>query len=788
MNPRRRIILYLLVIAGLFECGRAPAQAEVEGLCGTKPGLDQLLREVHERNVAARAKSGSGVSSLAGGLGDRIQSNLLVLEDDGDLVVGNVTDTLEIVGRAVALAGDRFDFITILTAGSFPGNISPESGFAFFDHVNNDVSGIGLPAINDPALTVLRGFVNMNDLDEYPGGPTATLAGFNGVVSGIEVLGQEAGHWAEAYISASGAQLLGRDAAHWNFYMNTYGSVMEGNLWVDNGDGTFTTAPVAQQFDAYSDLDLYLWGLLPAGGVTQPVFVITNPTVNPGQGRFSFPQGGFTTGGTRTNIPMSDILSVNGSRNPSYPAAPDKFTMAFVLVVPFGQQPTASDLMLATQFRATWEDWFHTATRGRGSFTTTIPDIPVTGDFSANPRAGGPAPLTVQFDSRLSGTVSGVLWDFGDGTTSTEPNPSHTYQSNRLFTVRLRIDGVAGPVFVEKTGFIAVGNFSPILVDDFEAPGGWTTDPLDTATGGWWERGDPAGTITTGMPVQPEDDHTPAPGTLCYVTGAAAGASPGANDVDGGVTRLLSPLFSLVGMENAWLGFAYWYTNDLGTAPASDQFLVELSNDAGANWSPVESIGSSLSRWRPSQVRLGGVLPASSQMQVRFTAADLGANSLVEAAVDDIAIIALPLSDQDLDGVTDGVDNCRGSFNPGQLDSDSDGPGDACDCAPTNPAISARPGEVPVLNLGGTSQLAWSAISQASGYDLYRGLVGSTQSGYYTHTCLATDIPNTFFGDPASPPAGSSYYYLVAGRNCFGQGTTGADSKGTTRPVTSPCL
>ena len=763
MKPACRILLTALMVLGPIDATRAPAHAATTDLCGTKPGLGQLLKEIHSRNVASRAKTDSGTLQLQGGLGDRIQSNLLLLEDDGDLVVGGVTDTLEILSRALALGGDRFDFITILTAGSFPGNISPEAGFAFFEPVNNDTTGIGLPLLQDPALTVLRGFMNMNDLDEYPGGPTATLAGFNGVVSGIEVLGQEAGHWAEAYVTASAAQTLGRDAAHWNFYMNTQGSVMEGNRWLDNGDGTFTTAPASQQFDGYSDLDLYLWGLLPPAGITEPIFVITNPTSNPGQGRFSFPLGGFTTGGTRTNVPMADILAVNGSRDPAFPAAPDEFTMAFVLVVPFGQQPTSTDLLLATQFRTEWENWFATATGGRGSFTTTIPDIPVTGDLSANPRAGGPAPLTVQFSSRLAGTVTGVLWDFGDGATSTEPNPAHTYQSNRLFSVSLRVDGFAGPVLIEKTGYIAVGNFMPVLVDDFELASGWTLDPLDTVTGGLWERADPVGTYASGMPVQPEDDHTPAPGTLCFVTGAAAGASPGANDMDGGVTSLLSPLFSLVGMENAWLEFSYWYTNDLGSAPGSDLFHVELSNDAGATWAPVQIIASSLSRWRLSQVRLGGLLPATSQMQVRFTAGDLGANSLVEAAIDDIAIVALPLADQDLDGVTDGADNCRGIFNPGQEDADLDGPGDLCDCEPADPGISARPGEVPLLDFTGPSQIRWSAIAQAAVYDLYRGMVDASQPGFYGHACLGPDLPTAFFSETAVPPAGSSYYYLVAG-------------------------
>lgn len=35
----------------------------------------------------------------------------------------------------------------------------------------------------------------------------------------------------------------------------------------------------------------------------------------------------------------------------------------------------------------------------------------------------------------------GVLWDFGDGTTSTDVNPSHTFASNTTYTVKLTVNG-----------------------------------------------------------------------------------------------------------------------------------------------------------------------------------------------------------------------------------------------------------------------------------------------------------------------------------------------------------
>jgi len=49
--------------------------------------------------------------------------------------------------------------------------------------------------------------------------------------------------------------------------------------------------------------------------------------------------------------------------------------------------------------------------------------------------------LTVQFndDSRSTGTVNQWLWDFGDGTTSSDQNPVHTYAEAKTYTVSLTV-------------------------------------------------------------------------------------------------------------------------------------------------------------------------------------------------------------------------------------------------------------------------------------------------------------------------------------------------------------
>ncbi len=79
---------------------------------------------------------------------------------------------------------------------------------------------------------------------------------------------------------------------------------------------------------------------------------------------------------------------------------------------------------------------------------------PDTAEFVADVTRGA-SPLVVTFTDRS--TVVGAtawLWDFGDGQTSTEQNPSHTYDIEGGFTVSLTVTGTYGPKTVTKTAYI----------------------------------------------------------------------------------------------------------------------------------------------------------------------------------------------------------------------------------------------------------------------------------------------------------------------------------------------
>lgn len=60
----------------------------------------------------------------------------------------------------------------------------------------------------------------------------------------------------------------------------------------------------------------------------------------------------------------------------------------------------------------------------------------VSADFVASPESGY-VPLQVQFTDLSEGDPTSWFWDFGDDSTSTAPNPTHTYRDTGYFDVKL---------------------------------------------------------------------------------------------------------------------------------------------------------------------------------------------------------------------------------------------------------------------------------------------------------------------------------------------------------------
>jgi len=95
------------------------------------------------------------------------------------------------------------------------------------------------------------------------------------------------------------------------------------------------------------------------------------------------------------------------------------------------------------------------------------------GNFTAD-ITSGEAPLTVNFTDQSTNNPTSWQWDFGDGGSSAEQNPSHTYSTDGTYTVSLTVSNEYGSDTKTNTGYIYVGSGG-----GGPDPDGYFTDPRD---------------------------------------------------------------------------------------------------------------------------------------------------------------------------------------------------------------------------------------------------------------------------------------------------------------------
>ncbi len=220
-----------------------------------------------------------------------------------------------------------------------------------------------------------------------------------------------------------------------------------------------------------------------------------------------------------------------------------------------------------------------------------------------------------------------------------------------------------------------------VFSDDFEINQGWTVANQGGITSGFWERGVPQGGGDRADPAQDADGSG-----QCYVTGIADGD----NDIDGGSTILTSPVMDASDPEKS-ISYYRWYHNMFGADPGNDLFIIDVSDDGGASWVNLETVGPSgpevSGGWIQKSFLIADIAGISNTnlFRIRFNVGDLNSPSVVEAGVDGVEISSLfcdePACPEDLDGSGDvGVTDLIALLaawgpNPGHP-ADLDGSGD----------------------------------------------------------------------------------------------------------------
>ncbi|MFC2000236.1 ABC transporter substrate-binding protein [Chloroflexota bacterium] len=188
--------------------------------------------------------------------------------------------------------------------------------------------------------------------------------------------------------------------------------------------------------------------------------------------------------------------------------------------------------------------------------------------FAGAPLSGLPG-LQVNFIDQSTGQIDTWAWDFGDGGTSSERNPSHTYDTVGQYTVALAVTGPGGSDTETKTNYVEVGeivaDFTGSPLSDEESIQVQFTDKSLGEIDTWeWDFGD-GSTSTEQNPSHTYDAIGEYTVTL-KVTGPKGWDSETKSNYIK-VTPPVEPTGSLtVAMSTLGAGFLPWYSQGVSTA------------------------------------------------------------------------------------------------------------------------------------------------------------------------------------------------------------------------------
>ncbi|NMC16674.1 MAG: tandem-95 repeat protein [Chloroflexi bacterium] len=297
---------------------------------------------------------------------------------------------------------------------------------------------------------------------------------------------------------------------------------------------------------------------------------------------------------------------------------------------------------------------------GADSFSFTVNDgkltsAPAVVEITVTPVNDAPLAaaqsVSTTVDTALAVKLSGTDAD-GDALTYTVvANPTHGalsgtaptltytpaagYTGSDSFTFKVN-DGIVDSAAATVSITVNPAGPTTVFSDDFESDLGWTFNPngTDTATLGAFERANPEATTYYGN----KQLGTTTSGSYDLVTGPLAGSSAGAYDLDGGTTSVRSPLINLPAGRTITLTLRYYlahYTN----SSSSDYLRVQIIGATTTTiFSEVGANNDDDAVWATLTYNLSSF--GGQSVYLLITAADASTASMVEAAIDDVLIIA----------------------------------------------------------------------------------------------------------------------------------------------------
>lgn len=210
-------------------------------------------------------------------------------------------------------------------------------------------------------------------------------------------------------------------------------------------------------------------------------------------------------------------------------------------------------------------------------------------DFSSNDSVSCDAPFAVQFTDK-SPAASTWLWDFGDGTTSTEQNPGHTYTNPGFYDVTLTITLAGGcSNVITKSQYIKI---KPVVVSVSNAPAGgcapFTFSPIpsvqsiDSIVSYSWDLGEPGAIYNTQFPTHTYNSTGTYTITLTVTT--QAGCVKTITIPKGVVTGTKPTADFSFAPDNTCASTPIQFTDNSSTTPGADvRWIWNFGDGGGAN-------------------------------------------------------------------------------------------------------------------------------------------------------------------------------------------------------------
>jgi hypothetical protein len=238
--------------------------------------------------------------------------------------------------------------------------------------VNRDDTGMGMGKTNlntwYGAKGNLKSFVIMPNIKLFS-------ADFDVLNVNISTFAHEIGHHWLAYFGNPSLTVSNPNALfHYNscmiFNNSAFADLMMNDvfIWQKTGDNIFTSPPPDNNpyNKRFSDLSLYVMGLLPDTGVT-PVEIIRSGLTNCPFGG-STENGIYSITGSVDQISLLDLIKIYGARSPSFVNTQKDFTVQIVLLVHQNSQLNQSDADTFTEYLDQVEQYLPFAVSNKATF------------------------------------------------------------------------------------------------------------------------------------------------------------------------------------------------------------------------------------------------------------------------------------------------------------------------------------------------------------------------------------------------------------------------------------